>query len=117
MRNLLLFSLLITFLFAFPPYLFSQTKKKISGTVSDSSKPLPLVTVRLLKVNNATPLQTILSKDDGSFQLNKPDTGNYILSFTHTGFEEKKIPVTVGSQQGDMPNLFSWKPAYALFMV
>jgi hypothetical protein len=47
-------------------------------------------------------LQTTLSKDNGSFELNKPDTGQYVLSFTHTGFEEKKINVTVGSQQGDM---------------
>jgi len=102
MRNLLLFSLLITFLFAFPPYLFSQTKKKISGTVSDSSKPLPLVTVRLLKTSSTMPLQTTLSKDNGSFELNKPDTGQYILSFTHTGFEEKKISISVDSQPGNM---------------
>src|SRR6478736_4931525 len=102
MRFFLLSTLLIIFLFAFPGYIFSQTKMKISGTVSDSSKPLPLVTVRLLKINNAIPLQTTLSKDNGSFQLNKPDTGNYILSFTHTGFEEKRMTVTVGSHPGDM---------------
>src|SRR5678810_865238 len=102
MRTSLSSILLITFLFAFPGYLFSQTKMKISGTVSDSSKPLPLVTVRLFKINGTSALETTVSKDNGSFQLNKPDTGNYVLSFTHTGFEEKKIPVTVGSQQGDM---------------
>lgn len=102
MRTSLLSTLLIIFLSAFPGYLFSQTKMKISGTVSDSSKLLPLVTVRLLKTNNAIPLQTTLSKDNGRFELNKPDTGSYILSFTHTGFEEKKIPVTVSSQQSDM---------------
>jgi len=93
---------LIIFLFAFPGFVFSQTKMKISGTVSDSSKPLPLVTVRLLKISNKTPLETTLSKDNGGFQLNKPDTGNYVLSFTHTGFEEKKITITVGSDAGDM---------------
>src|SRR6185295_3187875 len=102
MRTSLLSTLLIIFLFAFPGYVFSQTKMKISGTVSDSSKPLPLVTIRLLKTNNTAPLETTLSKDDGSFQLNKPGEGNYVLSFTHTGFEEKKITITVGSQPGDM---------------
>src|SRR5258705_4235509 len=102
MRIFLLSTLLIILLSSFPGYVFSQTKMKISGTVSDSSKPLPLVTVRLLKINNTTPLQTTLSKDNGSFQLNKPDTGNYILSFTHTGFDEKKMTISVGSQQGDM---------------
>src|SRR6478752_5313851 len=102
MRTSLLSTLLIIFLCAFPGRVLSQIKMKISGTVSDSSKPLPLVTVRLHKINNATPLQTTLSEDNGSFQLNKPDSGNYILSFTHTGFEEKKMPVKVGSQQGDV---------------
>jgi outer membrane receptor protein involved in Fe transport len=102
MRTFLLSTLLIIFLFTLPGYLFSQAKMKISGTVSDTSKPLPLVTIRLLKINNATPLQTTLSTDNGSFQLNKPDTGNYILSFTHTGFEEKKMTIAVGSQRGDM---------------
>ncbi len=100
--RILVSTLLIIFLFAFPGYAFSQTKLKISGTVSDSSKPLPLVTVRLFKINNTNSLETTLSKDNGSFQLNKPDTGNYVLTFTHTGFEEKKITITVGSQQGDM---------------
>src|SRR4029078_11878332 len=102
MRNFLLSTLLIIILFALPGHVLSQIKMKISGTVSDSSKPLPLVTIRLLKINNATPLQTTLSGDNGSFQLNKPDTGSYILSFTHTGFAEKKMTITVGSQPGDM---------------
>src|SRR6185295_2397875 len=102
MRTFPLSTLLIIFLFAFPGYVFSQTKTKISGTVSDSSKPLPLVTVRLLKTNNTPPLETTLSKDDGSFQLNQPGEGSYVLSFTHTGFEEKKITIAVGPQPGDM---------------
>jgi outer membrane receptor protein involved in Fe transport len=102
MRNFLLSTLLIIFLFALPGYALAQIKMKISGTVSDGSKPLPLVTIRLLKINNAAPLQTTLSGDNGSFQLNKPDSGNYILSFTHTGFAEKKMTITVDSQQGDL---------------
>jgi outer membrane receptor protein involved in Fe transport len=107
MRKFLLFTSLATVLFILPAYTFSQNKSddhrmKLSGTVSDSSKPVALVTVRLFKKNNGAPLQTTLSKDNGNFQLNKPDTGNYILSFTHTGFAEKKIPVTVSSQAGDI---------------
>lgn len=70
--------------------------------VSDSSKPMSLVTVRLFKKNNTAPLQTTFSKENGSFQLNKPDTGNYILSFTHTGFAEKQINIMVPSKTGDM---------------
>jgi outer membrane receptor protein involved in Fe transport len=77
--------------------LFAQAKMKLSGTVSDSTKPLAYVTVRLLKKNSPTPLQTALTKENGNFQLTKPDTGAYILSFTHTGFAEKLVPITVGA--------------------
>src|SRR5258707_11073633 len=102
MGKLLLSALLPAVLFILPGYVFSQTKMKLSGTVSDSSQPLALVTVRILKKPNAAPLQTTLSKGNGSFQFNKPDTGKYILSFTHTGFAEKQVNITVASQAGDM---------------
>src|SRR5688500_17105706 len=102
MRKFLLSALLPVVLFHLPGYVFSQNKMKLSGTVSDSSKPLALVTVRIFKKNNTVPLQTTLSKENGSFQFNKPDTGNYILSFTHTGFAEKQINITVAPQAGDM---------------
>ncbi len=85
-----------------PAYAFSQTTLKLSGTVSDSSKPLALTTVRIFKKNNATALQTTLSKENGSFQLNKPDTGSYTLSFTHTGFAEMRIMINVTTKDGDM---------------
>jgi outer membrane receptor protein involved in Fe transport len=103
MKRFLLPALLLAALFVLPGYVFSQTKMKLAGTVSDSSKALALVTVRIFKKNNpAAPLLTTLSKEDGSFQFNKPDTGNYILSFTHTGFTEKRISITVASRVGDM---------------
>src|SRR4030095_9298146 len=102
MRKFLLSFVLITVFFILPGYVSSQTKMKLSGTVSDSSKPLALVTVRIFKKNNTAPIQTTLSKENGNFQFNKPDTGNYILSFTHTGFAEKRINITVASRQEDM---------------
>jgi hypothetical protein len=82
--------------------LFSQTIATLSGTVTDSTKPLTFATVRLLKINNTKPLQTVLTNEQGRFQFNKPDTGNYMLSFTHTGFVEKRIPVTVHQAGGEM---------------
>jgi len=102
MRRFLLFVPLALALVAAPGYAFSQTKMKLSGTVSDSTKPLALVTVRIFKRINQPPLQTTLSKENGSFQFNKPDTGNYLLSFTHTGYEEKQINISVVPQAGDM---------------
>jgi len=102
MKKFLLSALLPAVLLILPGYVFSQTKMKLSGTVSDSSQPLSLVTVRIFKKNNPAPLQTTLSTENGNFQLNKPDTGNYILSFTHTGFAENRINITVASRAGDM---------------
>jgi len=93
---------LLSILFTLPGYVFAQNKLKLSGIVSDSTKPLSLVTVRIFKKINQPPLQTTLSKENGGFQLNKPDTGNYIISFTHTGFAEKQITVTVAPSPGDM---------------
>lgn len=102
MRRVLWSATLAAILFIIPRFVFAQSKMKLSGIVSDSSKPLALVTVRIFKKNNTVPLQTTLSKENGSFQLNKPDTGNYILSFTHTGFAEKQVSITVASRAGDM---------------
>src|SRR5436190_1595182 len=102
MRKSLLSILFPAILLILPGYAFSQTKSKLLGIVSDSSKPLALATVRIFKKNNTVPFQTVLSDDKGGFQLNKPDTGNYILSFTHTGFAETRINITVTPQSGDM---------------
>jgi outer membrane receptor protein involved in Fe transport len=102
MKRILLSILLPAALFALPGFVHAQTKMKLSGTVSDSTKPLAFVTVRIFKKDNPTVLQTTLSKENGSFQLSKPDTGNYTLSFTHTGFAEKQIQLAVVSAAGDM---------------
>ena len=102
MKRILVFFPLFALLFILPGYAFSQAKMKLSGTISDSSKPLSLATVRLFKKNNQTPLQITVSKENGSFQFNKVDTGSYVLSFTHTGYAEKRINVTVVAQPEDI---------------
>jgi outer membrane receptor protein involved in Fe transport len=97
MRRLLFYIVIPTAMLLMPDHGYSQIKGILSGTVIDSSrKPLSLVTVRFFKQDNLqTPLQTTLSKANGAFQFNKPDPGNYILTFTHTGFAEKKQNITV----------------------
>lgn len=102
MRIFSLPAFVLAWLLVLPCSVFSQTTTILSGTVSDSSKPLSLVTIRLFKKNMVAPLQTTLSNDNGSFQFNKPDTGRYVLSFTHTSFAEKRVEVTVGTTAGDM---------------
>jgi outer membrane receptor protein involved in Fe transport len=104
MKKILPATLLILFLFIIQTTTYAQSKMKISGTVSDSSgKSLALVTVRLFKPIAPAALQTTLTKENGSFQLDKPLAGNYILSFTHTGFGEKRVQLNVADNSGDIP--------------
>jgi outer membrane receptor protein involved in Fe transport len=102
MRKSLQCLLLPAALLVLPGFSYAQTKLKLTGTISESGKPLGFATVRIFKKDISAPLQTTLSKEDGSFQLNKPDTGNYILSFTHTGFTEKRVTIAVAPGSADM---------------
>jgi hypothetical protein len=102
MRRFLLSALLPAILFIVPVYVFSQAKLKLSGTISDSSKPLAMATVRIFKKDGKAPLQTTLSKENGNYEFSKPAPGNYMLSFTHTGFTEKQINITVAQEAADM---------------
>ena len=64
MRRILLSALIAIMLFVLPGYVMSQVKMKLTGTVSDSSKPLALVTVRIFnKKSMAVPLQTSLTNE------------------------------------------------------
>ncbi len=102
MKGFLLPAILLTALFLVPGHAFTQNKMKLSGSVSDSSKPLALVTVRIFKKINEAPLQTTLSNENGRFQFNKVDTGKYVLAFSHTGFAAKQITISVTSQATDI---------------
>jgi hypothetical protein len=95
MKKLLLPLFMITVCCALATNLLAQTRLKLSGSVADSSKPLAFVTVRIFKTNNKVPLQTTLTAENGRYELNKPDTGNYLLTFTHTGFAEKQLRITI----------------------
>lgn len=102
MRKPLFYLLIVLAIITPAAYTFTQTKGSLSGMVADSSKkPLSFVTVRLFKQNDATPLQTVVSAESGVFNLNNPGLGTYALSFTHTGFAEKKQDITVNTN-GDM---------------
>lgn len=93
---------LLATLYLLPIMALAQSKMKLTGIVSDSSKPLALVTVRLFQANKPDALQTAISKDNGNFELVKPAPGNYSLSFTHTGFAEKRMNITVTTGAGNM---------------
>ncbi|MES2776907.1 MAG: outer membrane beta-barrel protein [Bacteroidota bacterium] len=96
MRRFLLYSLVLASIFI-SLAAYSQGTAKLSGTVTDSSrKPLPFVTVRFFKANSLqTPLKTVLSAVGGTYEFNKIDSGNYIVSFTHTGFAQQQQNIKV----------------------
>ena len=102
MRRLLFYTVIVLAMLIPTAWSFSQSKASLSGIVKDSSKkPLSFVTIRIFKQNTTTPLQTTLSNESGAFHFNKPGEGNYTLTFTHTGFVEKKQDITV-KPGGDM---------------
>jgi outer membrane receptor protein involved in Fe transport len=77
---------------------FAQGKGSISGTVSDSTfqKTLQYVTVELYKQNQPTEaLKSSYTNDKGKFSFTGIDSGSYTLVFSHTGFAEKQVFVTV----------------------
>ncbi len=88
-------------LFALPFNLTAQTNFFIKGTVSGDEKALPFVTVRLYSADKPRALQTVLGKEDGTYELPKPPNGNYILSFSHTGYAEQKKAVSIAAD-GDI---------------
>jgi hypothetical protein len=91
-KNILCSSFFLLFL----PVISQAQSTKITGTVTDSSKALALVTVRLFNAAHLQQaLQTTLSAPNGSYQFTGVDTGKYTLFFTHTGFIEKRLNVTV----------------------
>jgi outer membrane receptor protein involved in Fe transport len=95
-------ALLSIILLILPRYVFPQTSMKLSGTVADSSQSLAMVTVRIFKPGSTTAQQTTLSNERGAYQLKKPDSGKYVLSFTHAGFAEKQITISVTSGPAGM---------------
>lgn len=87
-----------------PALLFSQGHVHLSGNVTDSSKkPLGFVTVHIYKQKDLLkPLTTTYTKQDGKFKFEGIDSGNHLLVFTHTGFAEKKQPVSINATSGNV---------------
>jgi hypothetical protein len=98
--------LLPLILFTAATSLYAQPKASVKGLVTDSTKkPLSYVTIRLMsKKSPGQPLQSSYTKEDGSFTLNKLDTGAYMLVFIHTSYAEKRQPFRI-QKPGDQVDL------------
>jgi hypothetical protein len=77
---------------------YAQNKPgKISGTVLTSDKtPAASATVQLLKATDKSLVKAAIADKNGNYVFEKIAAGNYIISFTATGFEKQfSDPITV----------------------
>lgn len=80
----------------FPFLLSAQTNAKritVKGTVLDSvgNKPLELVTVALTDPQTKSPVNGVLSKEDGTFEITAPSGKKYDLGLAFVGYNNKII--------------------------
>ncbi len=72
---------------------FAQAQSKVSGSITDNNnKALAAVTVSLLKVQDTTLVKASVSGADGKFEISVSKDGNYMLSYSAVGFENKFSP-------------------------
>jgi Outer membrane protein beta-barrel family/Carboxypeptidase regulatory-like domain len=84
MKRILLVIIAFFSLNTIPSLLFAQTK--IHGVVTDiNSRPLNGVTILLLKADSALVKGTV-SNNSGNYFFENITTGDYFISFSHTGF-------------------------------
>jgi len=89
---------------------FAQGKTTLSGFVNDSAaqKPLQYATAELYKNTVAgQPLKVTFTNDQGKFTFTKIDSGNYVVSISHTGFLEKSQTVSINGSEAVELNPFS----------
>ena len=73
-----------------------EAEAQITGIVlsKEAGKPLPGVTVSLLKDHKSTGIQTLAARD-GSFILACPPVGSYELLITFIGYTAINIPLKI----------------------
>ena len=67
---------------------FAQTQTKISGTVTAGKKNIEAASVLLLNVKEAALVKTVVSGNDGNFEISNVPQGAYLLKISAAGFKE-----------------------------
>ena len=82
--------------------LAQQTTQKITirGVVVDSvsSRPLSFVTLIVNNAENAQPVKSALSKDDGAFEFIVPANKQYHLALAYMGYMPKTVKVNAAGE-------------------
>ncbi|MBL7748108.1 MAG: TonB-dependent receptor [Chitinophagaceae bacterium] len=95
---------LCIFLFACLLHSAAQNKPaKLSGTIQDASgTPLSSVTVSLLKVKDSSLAKAAVTNKDGKYELENIAEGEYFISVSAVGFENKQSEkITVASAESN----------------
>lgn len=95
--NKILLSIICYFSF---PVAFSQVQLNTGiakGTVVDLNNKVPLkyATISLFEEKKAQPLKNVLTKEDGTFQINQLQIKTYSLSISSIGYETKIINIAL----------------------
>jgi len=95
---------LCVFLFACLLHTAAQNKTgKLSGTIQDASGiPLSSVTVSLLKVKDSSLAKAAVTNKDGKYELENIAEGEYFISVSAVGFENKQSErITIASAESN----------------
>ncbi|HRN55823.1 MAG TPA: TonB-dependent receptor, partial [Agriterribacter sp.] len=85
MERIRLFIIVFSLLHAIPSLVIAQAR--IHGTVTDmNSIPLPDATVLLLQPADSALVKGTVTNSTGGYLFENIATGNYLISFSHTGF-------------------------------
>jgi hypothetical protein len=80
--------------------LYAQTQGTIRGKVLDSmARPLKLATVSILNSTDSVLVQYALSKEDGSFAIEKIELGTYFLQVSYSGLSPLWLKFSLSAAQ------------------
>lgn len=73
-----------------------QTRGAIEGVVEDTETNEP---VARANVTTSPPTQSVLTDEDGQFEIEEVPTGNYSVTVTKTGYKSRTVQVKVQENQ------------------
>lgn len=87
-----IYSLLITFIFFIPAFLYAQTSGTIAGKITDvnSARPIEFVNIVLMKVGNSEIVKREVTDGKGSYKLSNVPNGSYFIIASFIGYQNFK---------------------------
>lgn len=105
MKKLILYGILLCPLIA-------QSQNSIRGILKDNDTENPVVGVSIHLENTQF---TTISKDNGSFILETIPNGNYILTFSYSGYTSQRFSLNITNKKIDLETVFLVKDIVKIF--